>query len=320
MKSIFLMAMGLTTAAYAQPVITPANLSNYLPTEALTASTVGFDPGTPGANKTWNFSQLAFTPSGTNDVMLPKDIASKNPFPAATLCLSYTGKVGEGFLFFKHDANKLEWIGQSFDGVGTVACTANPKTVLTFPYAYQTQITDDFQIDGTQQATNFSSVYDAYGTLIMPYGTHRNVIRQRIVVDGQADYIWFNAHPFYPILQTDMSRGTLGVMMLAEASAGFEPNRSFQVTEQACLGRYDIVTGHAMADIKVYDLDGKTVAATQANNGVATIDLQHGPCGIYIATIKTADGYAMQKLIKTSAEKRRSTPSAPCDDTALLNR
>ncbi len=316
MNTLFATSMALLAAASiaAQPVVKASDIADYLPTEALVGTYENFEPGASGGNLTWDFSDLQLHASGTCDWMLPSDIGSKNPPKNATLCMAYTGASGENFEFFRHTPYTLEWIGQSFSGQ-TVGAASRARTIMTFPYTYQTKILNT-ALDNSGRATVSTSVYDGFGTLIMPYGTHQNVIRQRIEHNGTTDYIWFSTQPFYPILQTDRARKTLGVMMHT-AGAGFTSDLSMAITESTCPGVFSIVTkgpGH----LRIDDLMGNKVATQESGGGEMTVDLRHCEAGIYLVSLTSGKKYAIRKIVKTSSGG--SIPKPESSLTAQVSR
>lgn len=317
MKSITSLAVCIAAVSgiAAQPVINATDLTNYLPCEALVAAADKFEPGRPGANKTWDFSNLLWLPAGTNDLMRADDIASRNPLPDATLCLAYTNQPREGIAFWRHNKDQLDCIGQSFDGIGLINMTHNPKTIVTFPYTYKTEIHDDFG----KTPTPFSTTYDSFGTLIMPYGTHHKVIRQKIVQNGQTDYIWYNASPFYPILQTNLAKNALGAMMHTELPApDFTIDNSFWIAEP-CPGVYTVsLNGKPGEQLFVYDLSGTLMASAAIHGQPATVNLEHCKAGIYLFCVTDRSGMTMQKLIKSSSGRQQRLTTSICESTAGL--
>jgi hypothetical protein len=54
-------------------------------------------------------------------------------------------------------------------------------------------------------ASLYTTTYDAYGTVITPFGTYTNVIRQKYEDSTGISYTWFKANPFSPILSSNFS-------------------------------------------------------------------------------------------------------------------
>lgn len=62
-----------TVSVLAQPVINQSNLTLGVQTEVFIGETPSetFDPGTGGANKTWDFSNISLIPVGTSMTVTP---------------------------------------------------------------------------------------------------------------------------------------------------------------------------------------------------------------------------------------------------------
>lgn len=187
---------------YAQPVIDSSNLSP-LSSETLTATANGFSPGAAGANQTWDFSGLQLTANGSNT------IEKSAVFPTANLRVACNGNPLNANFYYRQTVDKIELVGEDFTGIGTVPYP-DPKTLVEFPYAFGQIIRDSYTIG--DKTVSFISTYDAYGALLLPFGKYPNVIRQKIVENGQTNYIWFNVNPFFPILQTALEDGTIGII------------------------------------------------------------------------------------------------------------
>lgn len=188
---------------YAQPVIHSSNLGQPA-LETMTAAVTGFSPGKPGANQIWDFSHLQLKPAGSCAIATPSD----QSFATANFCIAYNNPL-HAYFYYRQNAEKLELVGEDFAGIGVIAYS-NPKTLIEFPYTFGQTINDTYQM--ADQTISFTSTYDAYGALLLPFGKYTNVIRQKIVENGQTNYIWFNADPFFPILQTALQDNTIGIV------------------------------------------------------------------------------------------------------------
>lgn len=285
----------------AQPIIQSNNITDHLACEALTATAEHFSPGTAGANKVWDFSHLVLTPLGTNNIISPKNTLFAAFFPTATVCMAYVGTT-DAYMYYRHDSFKMELIGEGFSWLGTINYNGNPKTYIEFPYYYNRITSDSYQGNFDEAATVFTSVYDAYGKLIMPFGTYDNVIRQKITENGQTNYIWFNVNPFFPIIQTSLSNNTIGVMKNTEAlsSESFEKNKLFSITPNPSNGTFAVnLSQFSEAEINVYDAAGKWVATHKASAPSTPIDIADCSSGVYLVKVTTKDGQsASQKIVK----------------------
>lgn len=300
MKTNFLiLALGATTAAFSQPVITASHLPAQLETEALVAETAGIDPGTPGPDKIWDFSTLKVVPVGVNNIVEPSQTPAAPLFNSATHCAYYSGVFDETFQYFRADASKLELIGEVYTGVIVLNYAQNPKINVQFPYTLNTAIIDTYQSSFDQEPIAFSTLYDAYGTLIMPFGTYQ-VIRQTIVENGQTDYIWYNVDPFFPIIQTAMADNTMGIMKNTEIlnAKNFRKSDDFSIVPNPTNGPIEIdLKRMNKADIEIFDLMGKCISNHTTMQTLTCLNID-APAGVYIVKITANDHVFVQKIVK----------------------
>lgn len=281
-----------SSIGYAQPVINASNVTFNLESEAFFAETDGFDPGPPGANRTWDFSELELTPIGGNETILPAGTPFISTFPTSNFCNATTGESAGGFTYFRYDTQKMELLGDAYTGIGIFSFGANAKTYIEFPYTYNRVISDTY----TQDNISFTATYDGYGTLVLPFGTYQNVVRQKIEEMGQTNYIWFHADPFFPIAQT--TEGGIGVMRNAAVLAndrfaldGFEmyPNPTSD---------YLNIRMKSPGSIDIYDVSGKLVISQNSARTDASVDLRPCATGIYFVKISANNQTSVQKIIK----------------------
>lgn len=295
MKKIYLMTAFAATSAFAQPVINENNVQLNLTSDVFMAETDGFDPGTAGPNKTWDFSTLEIIPIGTSWTTQPSETPAAGLFPTANFCSA----TSQAFSYFRHNAQKMELLGEVYVGIGVINYNNNPKTYVEFPYTYNRVINDTYKAS-TEAEVSFVSTYDAYGTLVMPFGTYTNVVRQKIVENGQTNYIWFNASPFFPIIQTSMADGVMGISKTTALGTGqFAQQATFAVFPNPTSGAFQVDMKHFEgADIAVYDMLGKLVASEKASGSLTPIDLGSCNAGVYFVKV-TKDGQAsVEKIVK----------------------
>jgi len=146
------------------------------------------DAGEEGENVTWDYNwftgidQIEFTYQATNATGLSEVFTSSN---YALL----NEEIGE---FYNHNEQKTEKVGLLVESI--LIDYDNPQTILEYPFSYMQSFTDSFvgtfQYQGID-ILNHGSVQvtaDAYGDLILPYGTIENVMRLKYEVTGSEDY------------------------------------------------------------------------------------------------------------------------------------
>lgn len=246
--------------SYAQPIINQTNIPDNLTFRYYLADAETFDAGPAGADQTWDFSGLGITEGAALDFTLSAGTPYAATYPSATHVRHLTSGTNQMWQYLKSSDEKLEVVAEVNPGVSTMNYT-NPRTVIEFPYTYERVFSDIFSTG--QGSRSMNATYDAYGTLILPFGTYENVVRQKIMITGQIDYIWYNADPFYAIIETAFSNDrvallentTLGVKAnSAQLALTTYPNPAEEVLHVKLPGFID-----GNATFQMYDLSGKCV-------------------------------------------------------------
>jgi hypothetical protein len=167
----------------AQPVITAAN---YPVAGETYHGTIQFNPtnyGVPGANVTWDFSNLTNATPGPLAYDAPSSTSYATSFPTANVAVNFSIVT----LFYNTTSTKVDVCGSVSSNV--VIPYKNPQTAITFPFTYLDEFKDTARSDSIVTASNkrrirttySHSLADGYGTLIMPGPkTYTNVTRLRI--------------------------------------------------------------------------------------------------------------------------------------------
>ena len=146
------------------------------------------DAGEEGENVTWDYNwftgidQIEFTYQATNATGLSEVFTSSN---YALL----NEEIGE---FYNHNEQKTEKVGLLVESI--LIDYDNPQTILEYPFSYMQSFTDSFVGNYQYQGIDFiingniAVTADAYGDLILPYGTIENVMRLKYEVTGSEDY------------------------------------------------------------------------------------------------------------------------------------
>lgn len=312
MKSIITIAAIalLQLSAIAQPVLNSSNVAQNFNAEFYYKEATGFSPGGAGPNQTWDYSNLGELMFLGTDTAIPvAGSAFAAMFPTANYLYKFEGIFGDADNYFYHNltATKFEILSLGYNGETGDVFTPNPKTYVTFPYTYNTVFTDTYQMTTETSPTSFTATYDGYGTLIMPFGTFTNVIRQKVVTNGQTDYNYFNVSPFYPILQTVLAENAFGIIQdntvlgvgdhSAENEISIYPNPA-----------HDVVTirlpeNSSGVAISLTDLTGKTILSHKEINPIENsiiFDIQSLTVGIYFLTVIDGNSSASytKKIIK----------------------
>lgn len=152
--------------------------------------TTGISDGTSGTNQTWDYSNLTL-----NDEDEPMGFIFDSPqkgeksesFPDADIVQIFS----DGSIFYKIESDQLVRLGVGYsEGIETLE---DLSIVMKYPFTMNSSFEDEFtgQIIANTEAGemtidrsgSISMKADGYGTLIMPYGTLKNVLRVKMVQD-----------------------------------------------------------------------------------------------------------------------------------------
>lgn len=202
-----------TYFSYSQPIITAGNFPINSHAEIYTVSDndlLNLNPGNSGANQTWDYSGVTL-----NDLTMyslcceeisPLSSYYAQFFPNADYSIGiYTIEGDNSTNFYTISNNQSELIGyyslsaNSETGIPYVGYLNNYSTFFEFPYTFNSQIDDICEYENGIPFT-ISNNYDGYGTLITPFATYHNVIRNKITRDNYAKYVWYNSNPFFEIM------------------------------------------------------------------------------------------------------------------------
>jgi hypothetical protein len=282
-KLLLICAITCSIKALAQPTISNGN---NVPAPGLTApfSIASLtNAGSAGANQTWNFSSLTYTPAGPYTVITPSSSPIGSSFPTANFAYTFRGTTS----FFNVSSTKMEVQAYGITTPGTGNdYTPGPRTNLKFPFAYL-----DTQVDSWQKvSSSVSSVtltYDAYGTLITPSTTFTNVVRiKEDYGPAGADYQWYILNPLMAIAVFDHNTNTLyhvaasqitGLANNANTSFSFNlypnPTKSDFVVE---LDNYNFQSSLKLNVLNVLGQVTKVVSINSNKTIVNTSDLTEG--------------------------------------------
>lgn len=322
-KLTFAIFLALNTAAFAQPVIEAAHFPAASHSESFDVEDPNsLTPGGSGANQIWDFSEAVptvFMWSNISLDIIPVESAPlASTFPSANYCVKRTNVEGNLFYaFYNISATAMELVGTIY--VNGFPYSVYPQYLsdteiqFQFPYSYNTSIADTAQSPESTAAAQINSVYDAYGTLITPFGTYNDVIRYKhtsIQPNGstQTFYYWYNSNPFYEIMRGDFGgvangennyiqihKNTtfLGVVQQEQAQFSVYPNPT---TGDFTIGNTRGLRGTAT----VYDMLGKVVMAEADLDSSNTISLKNCSAGVYFVQVTDQNKRVLQtrKIIK----------------------
>lgn len=316
----------------AQPSLT-AGSANPVPGDVLTFTACDFvEPGPAGANVTWDHSSLSVIGSNTITYITPAASGLGGTFPNATVAQDEgTGN----YLFYKADATGFADDGFVVGGF-TGTCT-DPQTLLAYPMNFNGTFTDDMTCSVTDGSTTWArtssitGTADAYGDIVLPFGTVNNVLRVHTVqgmIDNQytppstvgtETYAWYRpgvhgsvfsvtyinavyfSFPLKDSSSTVIDGASIGLDELVRHDIGVElwPNPATDRVEVV----YGLDAGHALS-IDLLDVTGHVVRHVNRSTRAAGVQreflsIADLPSGAYLVRLTDDTGaLGMQRLVK----------------------
>lgn len=218
--TLLLASFLILAAITAQPVLLQTDLvANTTGNIFLVQGTT--NTATDGTNVTWNMGTDNFTPFGSATVTSPSNTPYAGQFPTANWAIAYN-VTGLGNVYALFRATNLlfeqlaDGMGSGFEDVYTDA-----RQLLRFPFSYQTDFTDTYQIQGSSAMTE-TWTYSGYGTLITPNGTFTNVVK---ISSDVGNTMFWQKTPLLPLIQLDSDNDGIvilpGVASVSELSSPY---------------------------------------------------------------------------------------------------
>lgn len=205
-KSLLLPSLFVSAIGLSQPVITDAsNLAGIGYTYPFSVAPSVTNVGPSGAGQNWDFSAEPFNTVTDLSVVDPSGTAMGASFPNANWCYV----VGNMYSYFEITASEMiNWAAIITATGGNNDYSANPKTLMEFPFSYGSSFTDDYTELGSTSTVLVT--YDGYGTLTMPGGVvYDNVIRVSEDYGGTVDYRWYTLNPLMSVVVYDADAQTM---------------------------------------------------------------------------------------------------------------
>ncbi len=309
---ILLVVLFINSTIFSQPVLNSTDISTTgsLTATTLTANASGFSAGLAGANQVWDYSSLILTPAGTGTTTIAGSTPFAASFPDANLIYKTTFGSDSFYTYYKLTTTKQELVGYSSDTNVIINFSPNPQTVYSFPFTYGLVANDTYSTTFDPTANNpFSITYDAYGTLITPYGTFNNVIRSKKLDGITSDYTWFTTNPFQVILSASISSAGVASNVRFSQPSNLSTiqnilNSQFEIYPNPTSGSFtvkNIIFSNNENFINVYDVLGNQIINSQKiDSDSKDFDLNNATTGLYFIKItnKNNDILFSNKIIK----------------------
>jgi len=178
--------VSISCVTVAQPTLTSTGTIYTTGTSFPIMTSSYVDPGTSGANQTWNLSSMSGTTNSTMSFVLPSTTANGSSFPQANVACTTTGSTSIGY--YKASATALQTCG----AYGSIAMIYSDfEDMLRYPCTYNSTYIDPWATQFVSGGYTFyrkgntTVTADSYGTLITPNGTYTNVMRVHVVQSYQ---------------------------------------------------------------------------------------------------------------------------------------
>jgi hypothetical protein len=306
--SLLVLLFIVSLIAKAQPVLNASDFETELSMTVYKGNSSGLSPGDAGANQTWDFSSLSLTlrvENQTFNTVAVGTAISASSFTDSNYCWTTKGTddinnniIIDIYLFYNLSDTSFEEAGSSYPG--TINKFTDTKTLFQFPYNYNKKIDDTYQIEG-QNSNSFTSVYDAYGTLITPFGTYTNVIRVKTTRETYVNYTWYQTKPFSIIMQgefTDSSPLTVYKNTTGLGVNPIEPKKAMAVFPNPTHAELNIQLPEqqTLDRVAITDITGKIVLTQDQN--LNQINVAHLANGLYFIEAHSGNEKFQTKFIK----------------------
>ncbi|MBK6755348.1 MAG: hypothetical protein IPG69_17610 [Flavobacteriales bacterium] len=327
----FIVPTIMACTAAAQPTLTSGTYSP-VPGELFTGTSMGLSwPGPGGAGQTWDFSNLVGAAGGLNNYVDPVITLGGALFPTATVANQYPGFDNA----FYYEATSAGYSELGFYAPpSNVRSCSDPILLMSYPLTFGSSYTDGFscsETGGVYDVVRYGTITmtaDAYGTLILPYGTFTDCLRLHEVRDFidafsslpdsgfvTRDYYHFvrpGIHASLLTMGTQVyTQGTStiiseGTTMLDPLSTWIDPVGGaaglMLLAPNPATDRVELfVPSGDVTAVELCDATGRTLRSWTIRAGAqhAVLDLSGLPCGVHVVRIVRADGSAeVQRLLK----------------------
>lgn len=290
----------------AQPVLNASDFPTSFSAQAHRASTTGFSNGSSGMNQVWDFSTIDLIPRNYFMKVVP---STSVPFSSLIPNANYSYEFNDNGLFsynmYNLNSETFEYLAYS-ETSNYSDYSGNSSIDFKFPYTYGMDYTDTYQSSSSSSIRTVNRVYDAYGTLLTPFGTFTNVIRQKTIASsGVPYYNWMTTNPFQIILQGNFEDGDFVYFWKASNLNTEDYKRnSFSVFPNPTNGDLTIKSMNGLnkkSFITVYNALGNKVIENKAiENNFQNLSLKEFSSGLYFVNVFDENNQVIfsEKIVK----------------------
>jgi hypothetical protein len=315
---LFLLAL-LPLGLHAQPVI---NSCNNVPTEGdyinyfeVICDTTGISPGSGGGNQTWNYSGLTTVSSTLHSQVyhLPSNTPYGSFFPNSNSAVELVG-IGL-YVYYKMQPNSFESIGYYYSPYCEIY--SDPELGVECPMHYLGAFADvygGYDCSGSVITGSKRVQYDGYGTLILPTGTHQNIVRlhefDTLIRSGlpyyDESYIWYDQSINGGLLRMSLTSSggpsTFSVYYFNVISSSVGEDEMQATTNFSIYPNpaHDMLhlegpASTKASEFRVIDISGKLLLQVPLHQSTTTIPVANLPTGIYLYQILDGAGRSLDQ-------------------------
>ena len=318
-----------TSAAIAQPTLTATGINPVVGDVYILKQGNFVNPGSAGANQTWNLSSLASTSTTTYNSSNP----SSTPYASSFTNSNFSMNSGGVYTF--GNTSSSAWQNTGAYGNGVLFAYSNPEDYLHFPFNMANTYTDTWAVNFTSNTIPFARTgtttvtYDGYGTLTLPNGTFSNAVRVHFyqsfkdvytyasvtntITYSNDEYMWYlnGNHQTIAAVYTSSNSSTAGTQQSGfyvnniVSSVNDYDNVSSNIISYPNPAseeiNFDFLNSTEIKEIQFYDLTGKQILVEKINShemdNTIKVKLDQFTTGIYLVKFISVDGSAGTKKI-----------------------
>jgi hypothetical protein len=278
-------------------------------------------PGATGASVTWDYSSFVSTSFNGGKYDACSSVSDCSTFPGSNFVFVPSSPAYQSFYII--DTSRYSQNG-SF-GFGHPYVYSNPMDILRYPVHYTDHFVDSFVDNFSNAGFNYlergynNSTVDGWGTLKLPNGTFRSVLRIHSIIsltdsvlnaapfvtkDSTESYSWFapgcretlffiyrsyqNGNP------TDSGANYTGQLPTSEPQVNLK-RASIVIYPNPVTGTLNVSSGNIINQVTIFNLVGQKLFTHEYNSGRVQVEVANLPAGIYFARI---NGTEVQKFVK----------------------
>ena len=302
----------------AQPLITySGNAPQIGDSYEFSVDSTNIDPGSAGANQSWDFSTI--TPSSFYSVAVvsPGSTPFASDFPESNIAFQYTGDT-EWYGYINVNTSDLLNNGVGFDPGGDneyfIHYTDAVK-LIKYPFSYNDSYTDSYYTCYTMsegmdihEHSNVTVTADAWGSVSTPAGVYNNTLRVKLEFSGTdsvfvmgnfmyvtthslTQYEWYTATSHSVIISICVNTDGSSISYRSD-DVGIDEQASslkqIQLYPNPATDKIDIELPMELdnsTEVNIYNSLGKQVKRFTRGKGKLTADISSLSPGLYIVSV-----------------------------------